>query len=176
MRHSVKKFAEIPEAFDPMIEKIAGFFIREGKRERSEKVVRKIIALIDSKFPGRGASLLYLGVRASMRDVGVRKRPKSKKSRRRSSFDVYTPYPVMPARGIALGLRSLLEAARRGPSYLPLWENFALEILEASQGRGEVVDMRFKVNRLARRNSHRLHRRISRKKKIEVSPLSRPQT
>lgn len=149
---------------DPLAAKMINLLMRHGKRSKAEKVLSKALQALDKKYPGRSIHIFYLAVIAAKQDIGVRLKPKPKKSRNRQSFNIYLPRLISSSRGLGLGIRSILKASRDRSqiSFLPLWESLSQELLQASQKKGEVVSKKYKVHGLALSNKRRVHFAIRR--------------
>ena len=91
--------------------------------------------------------------------LSVRLKPKSKKSRKRESYNTYLPRIISPICGLNLGIRAILRASkeRSKTSSLPLWESLSYELLQASQNRGDVIAKKYKIHDLAVSNKRKVH-------------------
>lgn len=142
---------------DPLLKKMVNLLMRNGKRSKAENVLNKALQSLDKRYPGRALHIFYFGVFEARRDIGIRLKPKPKKRRKISSYNVYLPYTISPIRGLNLGIRAILDATRDRPSSNPFWVNLSQEILQASQGKGDVVAKRYSLNKLADSNKRRVH-------------------
>ena len=142
---------------DPLVKKMINLLMRDGKRSKAENVLNKAFQALDQDYPGRALHIFYFGVFEARRDIGIRLKPKPKKRRKTNSYNVYLPYKVSPIRGLTLGMRALLRASRERSLSSPFWENLSQEFLEASQGKGAVVEKRYSLNKLADSNKRRVH-------------------
>ncbi len=142
---------------DPLVKKMINLLMRNGKRSKAENVLKKVFQVLDHKYPGRALHIFYFAVFEARQDIGIRLKPKPKKRRQASPYNVYLPYTITPIRGLNLGMRSLLKASRDGSPSRSFWENLSQELLQASQGKGEVVAKRYSLNKLADSNKRRVH-------------------
>lgn len=142
---------------DPLVKKMINLLMRDGKRSKAENVLNKALQSLDRDYPGRAIHIFYLGILAVRQDIGVRLKPKPKTRRNKQSFNVYLPRLLSPICGLNLGMRSLLKASRDQSITSPLWENLSKELLKASQNKGEVVNKRYSLNKLAVSNKRRIH-------------------
>ena len=149
---------------DPLVKKMINLLMKDGKRSKAEKVLFKSFQALDKQYPGQSMHIFYLAIIAAKQDIAVRLKPKPKKRRNRQSFDIYLPRVITPTQGLNLGIRSILKAsqARSRQSFLPLWESLSIELLQASQNKGEVVIKRYNISRLAVSNKRRVHFAIRR--------------
>ena len=144
---------------DPLVKKMINLLIKDGKRSKAEKVLFKSFQALDKNYPGQSIHIFYLAIIAVKQDIAVRLKPKPKKRRNKQSFDIYLPRIISPVCGLNLGIRSILKAsqARSRQSFLPLWESLSIELLQASQNKGEVVTKRYNISKLAASNKRRVH-------------------
>nr|QWK44371.1 ribosomal protein S7 [Arthrothamnus bifidus] len=142
---------------DPLVKKMINLLMRNGNRSKAENVLNKALQSLDRDYPGRAIHIFYLGILAVRQDIGVSLKPKPKTRRNKQSFNVYLPRVISPICGLNLGMRSLLKASRDQSITSPLWENLSKELLKASQNKGEVVNKRYSLNKLAVSNKRRIH-------------------
>nr|QWK44640.1 ribosomal protein S7 [Lessonia spicata] len=142
---------------DPLIKKMINLLMRNGKRSKAENVLNKALQSLDNDYPGRALHIFYLGILSVKQDIGVRLKPKAKTRRNKQSFNIYLPRIISPICGLNLGIRSLLKVSREQSITSPLWKNLSKELLKASQNKGEVVDKRYSLNKLAISNKRRIH-------------------
>ncbi len=144
---------------DPLSTKMINLLMRHGKRSKAEKVLSKALEAIDKIHPGHSHHIFYLAILFSKQNISVRLKPKSKKGRRRQSYNVYLPRIVSSACGLNLGIRSIIKVSeeRSRVSSLPFWESLSIELLQASQNKGDVVAKKYKIHDLAVSNKRRVH-------------------
>nr|YP_011008150.1 ribosomal protein S7 [Egregia menziesii]WBP70051.1 ribosomal protein S7 [Egregia menziesii] len=142
---------------DPLIKKMINLLMRDGKRSKAENVLNKALQSLDQDYPGRAIHIFYLGILAVRQDISVRLKPKPKTRRNKQSFNVYLPRVISPFCGLNLGMRSLLQVSRERSTDSPLWYNLSKELLKASQNKGEVINKRYSLNKLAISNKRRIH-------------------
>lgn len=144
---------------DPLAAKMIHILMRHGKRSKAEKVLFKALSALDKAYPGQAMTIFYLAVISAKPDIAVRLKPKPNKSRNRHSFNVYLPRVISPARGLSLGIRSILKSSqdRAKSSFSPFWESLSQELLQASQNKGEVIGKKYKIHGLAVSNKRRVH-------------------
>uniref|UniRef100_UPI0030020E46 ribosomal protein S7 n=1 Tax=Chorda filum TaxID=64905 RepID=UPI0030020E46 len=159
-KDNVKKkmsFNSLGTKSDPLVKKTINLLMRNGKRSKAENVLNKVLETLDKDYPGRAMHIFYLGILAVRQDIGVRLKPKPKKRRTRQSFNVYLPRLISPTSGLNIGIRSLLKSSRERSPSTPFWENLSIELLQASQNKGKVVEKRYSLNNLAVSNKRRVH-------------------
>ena len=74
------------------------------------------------------------------------------RSRRVGGANYQVPVPVSGDRQIALGLKWLIEAARKSRGSKEFWESLSRELVLAYNGEGEAVRKREDVQRMAESN------------------------
>ena len=144
---------------DPLGTKMINLLMRHGKRSKAEKVLSKALEALDKIYPGHSHHIFYLAIIFSKQNISVRIKPKSKKGRKRQSYNVYLPRIVSPVCGLNLGIRSIIKVSeeRSRISSLPFWESLSIELLQASQNKGDVVAKKYKIHDLAVSNKRRVH-------------------
>lgn len=147
---------------DPLVKKMINLLMRDGKRSKAENVLGKVFQVLDRKHPGRAMHIFYLGIFEAKRDVGIRLKPKPKTRSQTNPYNVYIPYMISPMRGLNLGMRAILKASRERSLSAPFWDNLSQEVIQASQGRGEVIAKKYTLNRLAASNKRRAHLNVRR--------------
>ena len=149
---------------DPLVKKMINLLMRHGKKSKAEKVLFKAFEILDNEYPNKALKIFYFAVIAVKQDIGVSLKPKSKKGRRKHSYNVYIPRTISAVRGLSLGIRLIVKASREHSRayFCPFWESLSQELLQASQNKGEVVAKRYSNNELAISNKRRVHFKIRR--------------
>jgi len=150
---------------DPLVKKMVNLLMRNGKRPKAEKVLSKVFSKLDKDYPGQALYIFYFAVFEAKRDIGIRLKPRPKKRRNVTRYNVYLPHKIGLSKGLSLGMRCLLKASGERSISFSFSENLGNELVQASQGKGEIVLERYNLNDLADSNKRRVHlgvRRIPR--------------
>ena len=124
----------------------------DGKKSIAEKIVYSALDAMKQKFKGETEIDLFekaLDAVKPMVEV---------KSRRVGGATYQVPVEVRPARGIALAMRWLIEAAR-GRKEKTMAQRLAAEMIESIEGRGSAVKKREDTHRMAEANKAFAHYR-----------------
>lgn len=144
---------------DPLISKMINLLMKEGKKEKAEKILYKIFYFLEENYPGEALNILYLAVFNTQTFIGVRLKAQGKKFRRNTKVNnVFTPYFLLDTRSQVLAIRSLFIAGQNRSSSRPLWENLSEELLEAAFYRGSIVEKCHDTHKIANNNKHRYGR------------------
>nr|YP_011008394.1 ribosomal protein S7 [Syringoderma abyssicola]WBP70365.1 ribosomal protein S7 [Syringoderma abyssicola] len=154
---------------DPLVAKMINLLMRDGKKSKAENILRQSFFFLHHNYPGQALNIFYLAVFYTQALIGIRLKPRGKKSRRIVNIeDSYIPHFISSARSQTLGIRALFIAGRKRSMSRPLWENLSQEFLEAALNRGEVVESRYRIHDLAKTNKRFFRYRWERK--VPVDP------
>lgn len=113
-------------------EKLLNLLMVDGKKSKASAILKEAGALLSREKKEGLEKLLVQAVNNTAPPMKIR-------YRRRGSQKVRVPFPLTEKQRQSLGLRMILEEARKGagPS---LSHKLAREVVEASEGRGKAVD------------------------------------
>ncbi len=133
-----------PKYGNEQLTKFINVIMKDGKKSVAEKIVYGALDVVEEKGHGEPVETLF----AALENVG----PKVEvKSRRVGGSTYQVPIEVRPERRVALGMRWLVESARkRGEKTMGL--RLAGEILDAIESRGSAVKKREDTHRMADAN------------------------
>lgn len=133
-----------PKYGNEQLTKFINVIMKDGKKSTAEKIVYGALDVVEERGNGEPVETLF----AALENVG----PKVEvKSRRVGGSTYQVPIEVRPERRIALGMRWLVESARkRGEKTMGL--RLAGEILDAVESRGSAVKKREDTHRMAEAN------------------------
>lgn len=144
---------------DPLISKMVNLLMKEGKKEKAEKILYKIFYFLEENYPGEALNILYLSVFNTQTFIGVRLKAKGKKFRRKIKVkDIFTPYFLLDTRSQYLAIRALFISGQNRSLTRPLWENLSEEFLEAAFYRGNIVEKHYDIHKIANNNKRRYSR------------------
>ncbi len=133
-----------PKYGNEQLTKFINVIMKDGKKSVAEKIVYGALDVVEEKGNSEPVETLF----AALENVG----PKVEvKSRRVGGSTYQVPIEVRPDRRVALGMRWLVESARkRGEKTMGL--RLAGEILDAVESRGSAVKKREDTHRMADAN------------------------
>ena len=138
-----------PKFGSELLAKFINTIMKDGKKSIAEKVVYVALDQISDKKGGDGLEVLTSALENVKPSVEV-------KSRRVGGATYQVPVEVRPSRQNALGMRWLVEAARRrGEKSMAL--KLAGELMDASEKRGSAVKKREDTHRMADANKAFAH-------------------
>ena len=146
-----RKILPDPKFNSELLAEFINVIMQDGKKSTAEKIIYKAL---DTAFEKKGEDHLVI-LEAALDNV----RPSVEvKSRRVGGSTYQVPCEVRPVRRNALGMRWLVEAARkRGEKSMAL--RLAGELLDASDNKGTAVKKREDVHRMAEANKAFAHYR-----------------
>ena len=133
-----------PKYGNQQLTKFINVIMRDGKKSVAEKIVYGALDVVQERKKGGPLEMLF----SALENIG----PKVEvKSRRVGGSTYQVPIEVRPERRMALGMRWLVESARkRGEKTMGL--RLAGEILDAVESRGSAVKKREDTHRMAEAN------------------------
>ncbi len=133
-----------PKYGNQQLTKFINVIMRDGKKSVAEKIVYGALDVVQERKKGEPLEMLF----SALENIG----PKVEvKSRRVGGSTYQVPIEVRPERRMALGMRWLVESARkRGEKTMGL--RLAGEILDAVESRGSAVKKREDTHRMAEAN------------------------
>jgi small subunit ribosomal protein S7 len=138
-----------PKFKSELLAKFINTIMKDGKKSIAEKVVYVALDQISAKKGGDGIEILGSALDNVKPSVEV-------KSRRVGGATYQVPVEVRPSRQNALGMRWIVEAARRrGEKSMAL--KLAGELMDASEKRGSAVKKREDTHRMADANKAFAH-------------------
>ncbi len=138
-----------PKFKSELLAKFINTIMKDGKKSIAEKVVYVALDKISEKKGGDGMDVLTSALENVKPSVEV-------KSRRVGGATYQVPVEVRPSRQNALGMRWLVDAARRrGEKSMAL--KLAGELMDASEKRGSAVKKREDTHRMADANKAFAH-------------------
>ena len=138
-----------PKFKSELLAKFINTIMKDGKKSIAEKVVYVALDTISDKKGGDGMEVLTSALENVKPSVEV-------KSRRVGGATYQVPVEVRPSRQNALGMRWLVDAARRrGEKSMAL--KLAGELMDASEKRGSAVKKREDTHRMADANKAFAH-------------------
>lgn len=131
-----------------LIRKFINHLMEDGKKEKAEKIFLDSLNHINFKEKKEGIFVLFQALENSKPLIEIR-------SVRRGGATYQIPVPLKEKRSISLGIKSLLEFAKRkkGPFYI----NLAQTLIEASKNLGESVKKREATHSIALKNRSFTH-------------------
>src|SRR5579859_1846175 len=140
-----------PKFNDRTVTKFINGIMRDGKKSIAEAIFYGACDLLEKKHKQEPLKAFAAALENVKPLVEV-------KARRVGGSTYQVPVEVRPERRIALGMRWLIEFARdRGEKTME--DKLAMELLEASQGRGNAVKKKEDVHRMAEANKAFAHYR-----------------
>ncbi len=138
-----------PKFKSELLAKFINTIMKDGKKSIAERVVYGALDQISAKKGGDGMEVLDLALENVKPSVEV-------KSRRVGGATYQVPVEVRPSRQNALGMRWLVDAARRrGEKSMAL--KLAGELIDASEKRGSAVKKREDTHKMAEANKAFAH-------------------
>ena len=138
-----------PKFKSELLAKFINTIMKDGKKSIAESVVYGALEQIAEKKGGEGVEVLSAALENVKPSVEV-------KSRRVGGATYQVPVEVRPSRQNALGMRWIVEAARRrGEKSMAL--KLAGELMDASEKRGSAVKKREDTHRMADANKAFAH-------------------
>ncbi|HFC91177.1 MAG TPA: 30S ribosomal protein S7 [Leucothrix mucor] len=138
-----------PKFKSELLAKFINTIMKDGKKSIAESVVYGALDQIIEKKGGEGVEVLSAALENVKPSVEV-------KSRRVGGSTYQVPVEVRPSRQNALGMRWIVEAARRrGEKSMAL--KLAGELMDASEKRGSAVKKREDTHRMADANKAFAH-------------------
>ncbi len=138
-----------PKFKSELLAKFINTIMKDGKKSIAEKVVYVALDKVSEKKGGDGMEVLTSALENVKPSVEV-------KSRRVGGATYQVPVEVRPSRQNALGMRWLVDAARRrGEKSMAL--KLAGELMDASEKRGSAVKKREDTHRMADANKAFAH-------------------
>ncbi len=139
-----RKVLADPKYNSEMLTRFVNMIMRDGKRAVAEKIVYGALDRIAEKSSGDPMEVLETALENVRPVVEV-------KSRRVGGATYQVPVEVRPQRRNTLGMRWVIEAARKR-SEPTMGTRLGNELLEASEGRGSAVKKREDTHRMAEAN------------------------
>jgi small subunit ribosomal protein S7 len=133
-----------PKYDSEMLTRFVNMIMRDGKRAVAEKSVYSALDRIAEKHSGEPMEVLETALDKVRPVVEV-------KSRRVGGATYQVPVEVRPQRRNTLGMRWVIEAARKR-SEATMGHRLGNELLEAAEGRGSAVKKREDTHRMAEAN------------------------
>ena len=128
--------------------KFVNHLMHDGKKEKAEKIFLETLNLIYKKENKEGLIVFFKALENSKPLVEVR-------SARRGGATYQIPVPLHEKRSLSLGMKWLIEAARKKKG--PLTPNLAAILMEASKNQGECVKKREALHLIALKNRSFTH-------------------
>ncbi|WP_298773419.1 30S ribosomal protein S7 [uncultured Shewanella sp.] len=146
-----RKILPDPKFNSELLAKFINVIMQDGKKSTAEKIIYKALDVVAEKKSEDHLVILEAALENVRPSVEV-------KSRRVGGSTYQVPCEVRPVRRNALGMRWLVEAARkRGEKSMAL--RLAGEMLDASENKGTAVKKREDVHRMAEANKAFAHYR-----------------
>ncbi len=139
-----RKVLADPKYNSEMLTRFVNMIMRDGKRAVAEKIVYGALDRIAEKNTGDPMEVLETALENVRPVVEV-------KSRRVGGATYQVPVEVRPQRRNTLGMRWVIEAARKR-SEATMGHRLGNELLEAAEGRGSAVKKREDTHRMAEAN------------------------
>lgn len=139
-----RKVLADPKYDSEMLTRFVNMIMRDGKRAVAEKIVYSALDRIAEKNGGDPMDTLETALDKVRPVVEV-------KSRRVGGATYQVPVEVRPQRRNTLGMRWVIEAARKR-SEATMGHRLGNELLEAAEGRGSAVKKREDTHRMAEAN------------------------
>ncbi|MEX0375530.1 30S ribosomal protein S7 [Spiribacter pallidus] len=139
-----RKVLADPKYDSEMLTRFVNMIMRDGKRAVAEKIVYGALDRIAEKNAGDPMEVLETALENVRPVVEV-------KSRRVGGATYQVPVEVRPQRRNTLGMRWVIEAARKR-SEATMGNRLGNELLEAAEGRGSAVKKREDTHRMAEAN------------------------
>jgi small subunit ribosomal protein S7 len=139
-----RKVLADPKYDSEMLTRFVNMIMRDGKRAVAEKIVYGALDRIAEKNAGDPMEVLETALENVRPVVEV-------KSRRVGGATYQVPVEVRPQRRNTLGMRWVIEAARKR-SEATMGHRLGNELLEAAEGRGSAVKKREDTHRMAEAN------------------------
>ena len=145
-RHSATRREILPDPKfgDVTVAKFINMVMESGKKSVAEKIVYGALDTLGSKANGEPVDLFKKALENIEPRVEV-------KSRRVGGATYQVPVEVRPQRRNTLGMRWVIEAARKR-SEATMGHRLGNELLEAAEGRGSAVKKREDTHRMAEAN------------------------
>lgn len=131
-----------------VIRKFVNHLMHDGKKEKAEKIFLETLILIYKKEKIEGIIVFLKALENSKPLVEVR-------SVRRGGATYQIPVPLKEKRSLSLGIKWLLEAARKKKGAFP--GNLAVALIEASRNQGECIKKREALHLVALKNRSFTH-------------------
>ena len=145
-----------PVAPDPvfgseLVTRFVNKILLRGKRSTAERIFYAALQTVGQRTKGDPLEVLEQALRNVMPTLEVR-------PRRVGGATYQVPVEVRPARRLALGIRWILDAARRRPGK-SMHERLAGELMDAAGGTGSSVKKREDTHKMAEANKAFAHYR-----------------
>ncbi len=141
-----------PKFQETLVSKFVNFLMEKGKKNLAYSIFYDSIELVHEKTGENGLDVWKSGLNNVMPSVEV-------KSRRVGGATFQVPLEVRPERKIALGIKWMIQFARkRGEKTMV--ERLAGEIISASKGEGSAVKKKDDTHRMAEANKAFSHFRF----------------
>ncbi|KKP22983.1 MAG: 30S ribosomal protein S7 [candidate division TM6 bacterium GW2011_GWF2_28_16] len=129
-----------------VVQKLINMIMERGKKDLARSIVYQAFDIVSEKVGGEDKA--YAAFEKAITSI----KPSVEVKSRRVGGGVYQiPTEVRPRRALALAMRWLIESASER-SDKTMGQRLAVEILEASQGRGNAFKKRADVHRMAEAN------------------------
>ena len=128
--------------------KFVNHLMEDGKKEKAEKILLETLNLIYKKEKKEGIIIFFKALENSKPLVEVR-------SVRRGGATYQIPVPLKEKRSLSLGMKWLVEAARKKRGTLVI--NLSATLTEASKNQGECVKKREALHMVALKNRSFTH-------------------
>lgn len=151
-RAPVREVLPDPVFGDKTLTKFVNQVMWDGKKSTAEKIVYDALTAMKLKFKSESEIDLFEKALDSVKPMV------EVKSRRVGGATYQVPVEVRPARGIALAMRWLIDAARSRKEKT-MAQRLAAEMIEAIEGRGSAVKKREDTHRMAEANKAFAHYR-----------------
>ncbi|MDN4502332.1 30S ribosomal protein S7 [Alteromonadaceae bacterium BrNp21-10] len=146
-----RKILPDPKFGSQLLAKFMNVVMQDGKKSTAEKIVYGALDIVADKTSKEHLDVFELALDNIRPTVEV-------KSRRVGGSTYQVPVEVRPVRRNALGMRWLVEAARkRGEKSMA--QRLAAEMMDASENKGSAVKKREDVHRMAEANKAFAHYR-----------------
>lgn len=128
--------------------KFVNHLMVDGKKEKAEKIFLDSLNFIYKKEKKDGMTIFFTALEKSKPLVEVR-------SVRRGGATYQVPVPLKEKRSLSLGMKWLIETARKKGGSFSL--NLCLALIEASKNQGDCVKKRDSVHSIALKNRSFTH-------------------
>ncbi len=140
-----KEVTPDPKFESKQVAKFINHVMEKGKKETAKKIVYQAFEDIEKKKKGEEPIEVF------KRAIHNVKPSMEVRSKRVGGANYQVPYRVPEERGITLAMRWIIRAARKNKNR-PMYEKLAQEIMLAAESKGEAMQRRFNVHRMAQAN------------------------
>lgn len=159
---------------DPLVIKIVNLLMKNGKKIKAEKILRKIFFTIQYNYPGQVLHILYLAIFNAERLVGARIKPKGKKFRRTiHTKDRMVPYLITRERSQIMGIRSIFLEGRnsRNLSNKPISFVLSQELVLSANFKSGALENMIKSYSIYKNNKRSYRSRWKRKLPLDLERM-----